>query len=719
VKINLNNLNPNQREAVLHQNGPLLILAGAGSGKTNTMCHRIAYFIAERQIPARHILGLSFTNKAAGELKDRVRKLVRETAGSSALRGLSVTTFHSLCVRILREYAHHLGFQNNFSIIDQNDQTDIVRQILRNIRVDDRKFDAQTILFQLSRAKNEFLEGPEAEAFFNEKGGFGQVPDDYASVIASCYPKYQEQLKTLNCMDFDDLIYYAVKLLKEHKDVCMELNDRFKYILIDEYQDTNKSQFQLVSFLTTKQQNLCVVGDDDQSIYAWRGADPSHILGFSRHFPQAKTIILDQNYRSTSTILNAANQVIAKNKKRHPKNLWSDRGEGESIQQLIVEDDRAEGEMVAKEILALAYQNIHGEEKQIHPWSHFAILYRSNTQSRIFEEALRLQQIPYRLIGSMSFLDRKEIKDLLCYWRLIVNSKDDASIRRVLNWPARGIGKTSIQKLGNCAFARQISVFEALDFAKEETPRVAKSTQSFKNLILSLRKELITIDPTPKTLSEWALRSLETIGIRQAIDDECDDAIQASRRFENCEELANSIGQISLVDVLAPDSPFKEKGEELSGLTILREFLSRLILQAKDENEKNQDVPKDEVTLMTLHSAKGLEFPIVFLAGMEEGLLPHKRVLEELTDLSEERRLCYVGVTRAMNQLYLTRAKTRIRYGKAVPRTPSRFLDDFPADLLVNRDESSTPDISSKEAKDQHENKVRGFLASIRARLEG
>lgn len=699
MAVNLNQLNAQQREAVLHPLGPLLILAGAGSGKTSTMTYRIAHLIADRHVSAENILGLSFTNKAATELKDRVKRLVIEQAGRRAIKGLTITTFHSLCARLLRAHAEHLGFQNNFTILDQNDQLDVLKQILKQIHIDDRRFDVDVILFQIGQAKNRLLSPEQAQEYFLEKG---KMSSDYAIATASCFPRYQEQLKILNAMDFDDLIYQTVRLLENHQEVRDYYNAFFRHILVDEYQDTNPSQFRILRLLTQKQQNICVVGDDDQSIYAWRGADPTHILEFSHHFPSARVIALEQNYRSTSRILEAANKVIENNKNRFSKKLWSDRGLGEPISEIIVEEDRAEAEFVAHEI-----------QKRLKELSFqckdFAILYRSNAQSRLFEEALRRNGIPYKIVGGLSFLARKEVKDVLSYWRLISNPKDDASLRRVINWPTRGIGKTSIEALSQWAFQNHKPLFEALEKSAEIAPKSSSAIQTFRELIHSLEQELVALPADAALVSQWAKRSLERLKIQSALLEDSDDPVQAAKKWENVEELIHSIGQLTV-----------DEGVQ-GGEGFLREFLNRMALEANEEEKSQEDQEdeskKNQVTLLTLHGAKGLEYRMVFLVGMEEGFLPHKRTIDEAIDFGEERRLCYVGITRAKEHLYLTRTKNRIRYGKPVPRSPSRFLEEIPKDLLVRIDESLSPDYTSQQAREEHETKVKDYLAQIRANL--
>lgn len=694
MKLSLDRLNTQQREAVLHGDGPLLILAGAGSGKTSTMSYRIAHLISERKIPARQILGLSFTNKAANELRERVTHLVSQVAGFEATQGMWVTTFHSLCVRILREQAHRIGYQRNFTILDTGDQESTMRQILRNIRVDDKKFDPTAMLSRISRLKSQMILPDQAESLILKGGRQGEVLD-FDLVLASAYPKYQDQLRLQNAMDFDDLIFQTLTLFRDHSEARDHYAERFRYILVDEYQDTNPSQFELLSHLTHRQRNLCVVGDDDQSIYAWRGADPTHILEFSQHFSGARTITLDQNYRSTSMILDAANHVISKNRNRHPKKLWSDKGEGNPIQHFIVEDDRAEGDLVADEIFS--------QSKTAHrPWRDFAVLYRSNAQSRIFEESLRSRRIPYKIVGGMSFLERKEIKDALSYWRLIANPLDDASARRVLNWPTRGIGKTSIEALNRYSLENGISFTQALNDVETVAPRAAVGAREFLNTLDELRRQLEATPPQREALGQWAKHSLARLGIRKAIEAENDDINTTLRKWENVEELAHSFGQVK-----APTD----------SMEALREYLSALALDPK-EDEDEKDTNRNEVTLLTLHGSKGLEFPVVFLVGAEEGLLPHQRVLDGAEDLSEERRLCYVGITRAKEQLYITRARTRIRWGKAMPRNPSRFLAEIPENLIVTHNASDGPDLSSDAAIEKHEARVKDFLSQIRDKIK-
>ncbi|MCM2322297.1 MAG: UvrD-helicase domain-containing protein [Oligoflexia bacterium] len=703
MTLNLSRLNPNQREAVLHRDGPLLVLAGAGSGKTSTMTYRIAHLITERKVAGRAILGLSFTNKAAGELKERVTELVAKVAGKGAAEGLTVSTFHSLCVRILRAHGFKLGFRPSFTILDEHDQKDILKQVFKNIRIDDRKFDVDRILFEIGQAKSKLLRPEDAEGYFLDSK---RLSPDYALAAAASFGRYQEQLRLLNAMDFDDLLYHGVGLLERHADVREHYNDRFRHILVDEYQDTNPTQFRLLELLTRKHQNICVVGDDDQSIYSWRGADSTHILEFGRHYPGARTILLDQNYRSTNTILKAANQVITQNPKRHPKTLWSERGEGQPLTEVILEEDRGEADFVAREIFNRA-------QEEHRPWRDFAILYRSNAQSRAFEEALRRFAVPYKIVGGMSFLDRKEVKDVLSYWRLVANPGDDASLRRILNWPARGIGKSTIEALGTLAFEKHVPMFEALGEATGIKGKGEAGIVAFRELIGELRARLELTAATREGMAEWGRWSIERIGAKKAVEEDSEEPAEFARKWDNVEELVHAIGQLS---------PGRARGEA-GPLQVLQDFLARMVLEAKDEEEEARDEQKeskaDEVTLLTLHGSKGLEFPVVFLVGAEEGFLPHKRTIEEATDFSEERRLCYVGITRAKDHLILTRARNRIRYGKPVPRYRSRFLQDIPPALIHTRDESHGPDATdSAELRKAHEEQVAVHLSGIKALLQ-
>ncbi len=729
----LKTLNTAQREAVYHHRGPLLVLAGAGSGKTTTMATRIAYLIAKHHIRAENILGLSFTRKAAGELKERVGKMVTQTSGKEFAKGLTLSTFHALCVRILRARASEIGYSTDFTILDEKDQGDIVKTILRRLKLDDRKFDGDLIKFEIGQAKNRFLGPDAAQDYFLTSG---RMPEDYAIITCNVYEAYQERLKALNAFDFDDLLFQAVALLEKSDSAREFYNRKFKYILVDEYQDTNPSQFKLLRLLTESDDNLCVVGDDDQSIYAWRGADSQHILDFAKHYPGARTITLDQNYRSTTTILDAANEVITKNRKRHPKRLWSDNGQGEPITSLIVEEDRAEAETVAEEILRL-----QSDPKNPRRWQDFAILYRSNPQSRLFEEALRMRKIPYKIVGTLSYLDRREVKDTLSYWRVVQNPKDDASFRRICNWPTRGFGKAALELVNASALASGKTLFETCEEAMGTegplglSPKALASVTKFVELIRAMRADLESIPLDRVALADWGKRSLARIGVKDALfEEEKDDPKIAERRWENALELANALGQSDIEGAHAETREYTDlasgaitgpvDADLTTGLTpvsILSKFLQAMTLDPSEDDD--DDTPKDEVTLLTLHGSKGLEFPVVFLVGAEEGYLPHQRTIdgtgpEAALGFDEERRLAYVGITRAKTHLILSRAKYRVRYGKKVPRLPSRFVEDIPKGLLLIQDESEAPEPTSKEQAEAHETKVKDFMATLRAQIQ-
>jgi superfamily I DNA/RNA helicase len=678
------------------------------------MATRIAYLIAKHHVSAENILGLAFTRKAAGELKERVEKMIKQTSGAKFAKGLTLSTFHALCVRILRARATEIGFSPTFTILDENDQKDIVKSVLRQIKLDDRKFDSDVIRFEIGQAKNRFMGPDEAREYFL---GSKRMPEDYAIATCSVYERYQERLQALNALDFDDLLFQAVRLLEVSEAARAHYNAKFRYILVDEYQDTNPSQFRLLSLLTRAQKNICVVGDDDQSIYAWRGADPTHILEFGKHFDGARPITLDQNYRSTTSILDAANTVIAKNTKRHPKKLWSDKGAGEPIVQIIVEEDRAEAESVAEELLRRKQ-----DEKRPRQWKDFAILYRSNPQSRLFEEALRLRKIPYKIVGALSYLERREVKDTLSYWRVVQNRKDDPSFRRVCNWPTRGFGKSTLDALNTFALHHELSLYEAAERAVAGTgpeglsPKAIEAIRRFTSLIEGMRGDLERAPLDRVALADWARRSLAKIGVKEAILEEEEDPKIAERRWENAAELANALGQAEIdAESLATPSP------EAPTVRVLAEFLQAMTLDPSDDDDEDES-HKDEVTLLTLHGSKGLEWPVVFLVGTEEGYLPHQRTIdatgpEAVHGYDEERRLAYVGITRAQQQLILSRAKFRVRYGKKVPRLASRFTEDIPRNLILVQDESHAPEPTSKEAQEAHETKVKDFLAEIRGRL--
>lgn len=706
-KIIGNTPNKEQLEAIHHKDGPLLVLAGAGSGKTTTMASRIAHLISHHHILAENILGLSFTRKAATELRSRVVNNVRDKSGPRACRGLTISTFHALCVRILRMYAEEIGFSKNFTILDEADKTELIKSILKNLNLDDRKFDTDVIAREISSAKNKFLNPERARRYFETTK---KLPEDYAIITCEVYEHYMERLKTLNSLDFDDLLFKAVELLETSEKASNYYNAKFRYILVDEYQDTNPAQFRLLNAITKKQQNLCVVGDDDQSIYAFRGADSAHILEFRNHFPGAKLITLNQNYRSKQTILDAANAVIAQNKVRHVKNLWSDKGVGELITEIVSEEDRAEAEIVAEKILELFNDNA-----QPRTWKDFAILFRSNPQSRLFEEALRMKKIPYKIVGMLSYLERKEVRDGLAYLKLLQNPKDDASFRRVVNYPSRSVGKTALDHLNETALSTKVSLFECAQNCGENNSikiGTRESLVEFTKWIDLKKSEFESLPLDLPILTDFIRRLFQELQFRENIFKDTEDPKIAEKKWENVEELANAFGQMKLKN---------DDGTEITSPSqCLTEFLGMMTLDPKEDekDDHGEEVEKNEVTLLTLHGSKGLEYPVVFLIGMEDGILPHQRTIDEGEDLSEERRLCYVGITRAKDKLFLTRARTRIRYGKARDRVRSRYLEDIPKDLIELQNKSNGPlDPNSKEELKEHELRVKDFMSRLREQI--
>ena len=631
----LDQLNPQQREAVEATEGPLLILAGAGSGKTRVITYRIAYLAEYRGVPAENVLAVTFTNKAAEEMRGRVERLVQ----AAGLARPWVSTFHSFCVRLLRREGERIGLPKNFSIYDEDDQMRVVKNCLKELGLTKRELQARAVLSRISHAKNQ---GRKPEEFFLTAETLG------AERLAQVYELYERELRKAHATDFDDLLLFAVRLLHENADVALRYNERYPYILVDEYQDTNRSQYELVRLLTQTQQNLCVVGDEDQSIYSWRGADIRNIVEFEKDYPQAKVIRLEENYRSTQSILDAASAVVANNRYRKGKTLWTARQGGPKVGVYEGPDGENESLFVADWI---AKRGRDAEEQ-------VAILYRTNSQSRLYEEALRRYAIQYHVVGSISFYERAEVKDLLAYLKAAVNLQDSVSLLRIINSPPRGIGNTTVQKVEEIALEANLPFWEALGQAVEHTllpPRMLAAIESFRELMEELH-EMVAVSGVPEILK----KVLDRTGYIETLEGE--GTPEAAGRIENIQELLNA----------AADS--QERGEDAS------QFLDHAALVSDadgyDENAR--------VTLMTLHSAKGLEFPVVFLAGMEEGLLPHSRSLLDSQALEEERRLCYVGMTRARDVLILTRAASRRRYGSQMPESsrPSRFLREIPSGLL-------------------------------------
>jgi len=629
-------LNPRQREAVQATDGPLLILAGAGSGKTRVLTHRIAYLIGAKKVAPWSILAITFTNKAAREMQDRVAKLIGPQG-----QDIWVSTFHSMCVRILRRDISRIGYSSSFSILDSGDQLSVIRNCMKDLNIDSKKFEPRAVQAAISNAKNELID----PAQFEQKIG-----DYFDGVVAKVYKKYQERLKANNSLDFDDLIMTTIRLFKEEPQVLDFYQNKFQYIHVDEYQDTNRAQYMLCRMLADKHHRICVVGDSDQSIYKWRGADISNILNFEADYPEATSILLEQNYRSTSNILNAANAVIKNNPGRKPKNLWTDAGEGNKIQLYLADSEHEEGYFIAG--------TIRKNRDAGKSYADHAILYRTNAQSRVIEEVLIKSDIPYQIVGGVKFYDRKEIKDLLAYLRLISNPDDDISFARIVNVPKRGIGDTTIDKLGAAAAARGVSMYAMIDGISQVdvTGRAATALREFKEIIDNLSRMVEYLSVT-----ELTEKTLELTQYRMELQRE--NTLESKARLENIEEF------------LSVTMDFEKRNDDKS----LVSFLTDLALIA-DIDSMNNDPEEagDAVVLMTMHSAKGLEFPVVFIAGMEENVFPHSRSANDPEELEEERRLAYVGITRAEKELFLTCARMRTLFGRASANAPSRFLQEIP-----------------------------------------
>lgn len=636
-------LNEPQREAVLHVDGPLLILAGAGSGKTRVLTHRIAYLIEELGVNPWNILAITFTNKAAGEMRQRVDDLVG--FGSESIW---VSTFHSMCVRILRRFIDRLGYDSSFTIYDTDDQKTLMKAVCKKIDIDTKQFKERMLLSVISSAKNEMILPEEFE--LNAGGDFAQLK------IAKVYREYEAQLKANNALDFDDLLVKTVQLLQTQPDVCENYQERFRYIMVDEYQDTNTVQFKLVSLLAGKYRNLCVVGDDDQSIYKFRGANIRNILDFEKEYPDAKVIKLEQNYRSTENILNAANGVISNNRGRKDKTLWTANGEGEKIGLRQFDTAYDEAEFIA--------EDIKREVQSGASYNDSAVLYRTNAQSRLLEEKFIAMNIPYKIVGGINFYARREIKDILAYLKTVDNGQDDLSVRRIINVPKRGIGLTTINRIQEAADARGISFYEAL-LAPEMIPGVGRSSSKLNSFAALV--EYLKGQAEKESLTDLLNEILDMTGYTQNL--EADDEIDAESRLQNIEELLNKAAAYE------EDCADRDEKATLSG------FLEEVALVADiDSLEEDQDY----VVLMTLHSAKGLEFPHVYLAGMEDGLFPSYMTItgDDPEELEEERRLCYVGITRAEQKLTLTCARKRMVRGETQYNPPSRFVREIPQEVL-------------------------------------
>lgn len=640
----LDTLNPMQREAAVHTEGPLLILAGAGSGKTRVLTHRIAYLMEEKGVNPWNILAITFTNKAASEMRERVNKI----AGMGA-ESVWVSTFHSACVRILRRHIEVLGFGSNFTIYDADDQKTVMKEIFRKFDINTKIYKERGVLAEISHAKDEMITPEEMEL------NAGGDPD--ARKIAGMYKEYQSILRGNNALDFDDLIVKTVELFQHNPDILDYYQERFKYIMVDEYQDTNTAQFKFISLLASKYENLCVVGDDDQSIYKFRGANIGNILGFEHVFPDAKVIRLEQNYRSTKNILNAANAVIANNTSRKSKTLWTENSEGERIHFRQFMNGYEEAEYVIGEISRAHREN--GAK-----YKDCAVLYRTNAQSRLFEEKCLLANIPYKIVGGVNFYARKEIKDLLCYLKTIDNSRDDLAVRRIINVPKRGIGATTLGRIQDYADKMSVSFYDALRVA-EEVPSIGRSLSKidgFVTFIQSLKSKAESY--TVRELLEEVIELTGYVAELQA-----EDTDESKARIENIDEL------------ISKTESYQEVMEEQGQTATLSGFLEEIALIADIDSV---DPDQDYVLLMTLHSAKGLEFPRVFLAGMEDGMFPSYMsiISDDRSDLEEERRLCYVGITRAMEDLTLTSARQRMLRGEVQYNKVSRFVREIPRELV-------------------------------------
>lgn len=631
-------LNPKQKEAVLHTDGPLLILAGAGSGKTRVLTHRIAYLIDECGVNPWNIMAITFTNKAAGEMRERVDNLVGFGAES-----IWVSTFHSSCVRILRRHIENLGYTTSFSIYDSDDQKTLMRQVFKTLDIDTKQFKERSVLSAISSAKDKLI--PPEEFLLNAGGDFREKK------TGEIYKEYQKQLKKNNALDFDDLIVKTVELFQNNPQILDYYQERFRYIMVDEYQDTNMAQFKLVSLLASKYRNLCVVGDDDQSIYRFRGADIQNILSFENTFPGTMVIKLEQNYRSTQNILDAANEVIRHNFGRKDKTLWTANGEGDKILFKQFDTAKDEADFVVRQIRDSGYS-----------YQDQAVLYRTNAQSRLLEERCIFYNVPYRLVGGVNFYQRKEIKDILAYLKTIANGVDDLSVIRIINVPKRGIGATTIGRVTAFASEHNMSFYDTLKEAKQ-IPGIGKAAEKISRFIAQMEAFRAMAYSEEYSMKDLIDHILEDTGYEEELQEEGE--IEAQTRLENIEELINKAAAY----------------EEDSEHPTLDEFLEQVALVADIDNV---DDTEDRVTLMTLHSAKGLEFPKVYLVGMEDGLFPGMMSImsDDKTEMEEERRLCYVGITRAKKELVLTAARQRMINGETRWSKPSRFINEIPPNLL-------------------------------------
>ncbi|HEM9146422.1 TPA: DNA helicase PcrA [Streptococcus agalactiae] len=637
-------MNDKQAEAVQTTDGPLLIMAGAGSGKTRVLTHRIAYLIDEKYVNPWNILAITFTNKAAREMRERAIAL------NPATQDTLIATFHSMCVRILRREADYIGYNRNFTIVDPGEQRTLMKRIIKQLNLDTKKWNERSILGTISNAKNDLLD----EIAYEKQAG-----DMYTQVIAKCYKAYQEELRRSEAMDFDDLIMMTLRLFDQNKDVLAYYQQRYQYIHVDEYQDTNHAQYQLVKLLASRFKNICVVGDADQSIYGWRGADMQNILDFEKDYPQAKVVLLEENYRSTKKILQAANNVINHNKNRRPKKLWTQNDEGEQIVYHRANNEQEEAVFVASTI-----DNIVREQGK--NFKDFAVLYRTNAQSRTIEEALLKSNIPYTMVGGTKFYSRKEIRDVIAYLNILANTSDNISFERIVNEPKRGVGSGTLEKIRSFAYEQNMSLLDSSSnvMISPLKGKAAQAVWDLANLILTLRSKLDSL-----TVTEITENLLDKTGYLEAL--QVQNTLESQARIENIEEF------LSVTKNFDDNPEITVEGE--TGLDRLSRFLNDLALIADTDDSATETA---EVTLMTLHAAKGLEFPVVFLIGMEEGVFPLSRAIEDADELEEERRLAYVGITRAEQILFLTNANTRTLFGKTSYNRPTRFIREIDDELI-------------------------------------
>lgn len=638
----LKELNERQYEAVVKTEGPCLVIAGAGSGKTKVLTYKIAYLMSEKRVLPWNIIAITFTNKAANEMKERIAGLVGDAA-----RDLWMGTFHSICVRILRKFIDRIGFDSSFIIFDTSDQKTLVKQCMKELQIDDKTFSDKGILSEISNAKNEMLE---PEQYSIRAGN-----DFRKSKIATVYELYQKKLKENNAIDFDDIINYTIKILMENPDVLQYYANKFQYVLVDEYQDTNKSQFTLITLFASMHGNITVVGDNDQSVYSFRGADITNILNFEKDFPGTQIIKLEQNYRCTGNILRIANEVIKNNEVKYEKKLWTENEEGNLPKVYLADNEYDEGTYIVEQIE-------HLKREEYFKYSDFAVLYRMNTQSRAIEDILRRENVPYKIIGGLKFYERKEIKDTIAYLRLIQNTADNLSLNRIINEPKRGIGKTSLDKVAEIATQYNVSMYEVIKNANQYgLNRVYLNSREFIDTMESL---IAKKDEVP--VSKLIELTLNKTGYTKAL--EAENSVEAENRIANLEEFLTVAMEF----------------EEESADNKLSDFLEGITLSSDLDNSEED---AESVTLMTLHSAKGLEFPVVFLVGMEEGIFPGYQSMQEPKELEEERRLCYVGITRAKENLFLTCAKQRTVFGSTSCNMVSRFLNEIPKEMLDGSDE--------------------------------